>query len=69
MLELTFKIKKTVVVRLKGNTDKIFFDIEAKSGFPQLNYPPVLTIEIQRGYAEFWLKNNYGVTKFELIEA
>lgn len=68
MFDLAIKIKKVTIVRGVVGTDKISFNIEAPSSFPNMGYEPYFTIETQAGYAEAWLES-IGLTHGRLTNS
>jgi len=71
MFELTiggFQVVKIHILRQRSGADRITFELDKScpSPFPKMSkgepgmYPPIFSVETQRGYAESWIKTMFG---------
>jgi hypothetical protein len=62
-----FQVHKPTILITDG-TDIIRFKLETKTPFPAMGYPAVLEIKTAHCYAETWLKEELGITEYEVID-
>ena len=62
------KIDKVTVVCRKGYADKIVIDLDMPTTYPEMKYPPVATIECQRGEGLRWCRENLRFDYPEVVD-
>lgn len=60
MKEITFKVKKVMVIIRRG-TDHISLELDAPTPFPAMKYEASAVIEAAHGYGEQWCREVLGM--------
>lgn len=73
-MKVEFEIRKVTIIKYADSTDKIKFEIDGETPFPELSEQvkrticPYLQIETRCGYAEEWLKKQGIDLEYNIIE-
>lgn len=67
-MDITFKVKRVIVMTNLPGTDKVSLTLDGPSPFPTMGYEGHADIEVRAGYGVEWCRTALGVEPDEIID-